>query len=77
MEGGQQESDYLNQVLVDYEPCQTDLFVTLKDGNYQRLIFGEPQDLLQEELDKWEAFEDYVEEKKLPAVPSFFSSSER
>ena len=51
---------YINPHHLTYDPVDSDLFITGKSGDYQRLIWGQPQDLREREIERWEAFEEFI-----------------
>jgi len=40
-----------------YEPNERDTFIKIKSGDFQRLIWAEPRDLVDREKKHWEVFE--------------------
>ena len=77
MENGPQATEYITQELLEYEPCLADMFVTIKSGDYQRLIWSEPQDLRSREEDAWDSFQDYISDNSLAELPKYYSDYER
>lgn len=69
---------YITEEILEYEPCQKDLFIYhKKSGDYQRLIWGDPQELRERETDRMEEFLEYVKEKGLEPVPEFYFGPDR
>ena len=61
----------------EYEPTQKDLFISIPSGEYQRLIWAEPNELRTKEEDHWDGFEDYIKENNLDPLPEGFTGSDR
>ena len=72
MESGQQE--YITDFHRNYEPSQLDLFISIPSGEYQRLIWAEPNELREKEEDAWEDFMEYIKENNLEALPEFYTN---
>lgn len=61
----------------EYEPDTTDTFITVKSGEYQRLIWSEPLELREREEDFWEQFMEFIQENSLQDLPTYYTSKER
>ena len=48
---GPEESEYLTEEMKTYEPCDQDIFISVKSGDYQRLIWGGAMVLREREVD--------------------------
>ena len=75
MEG--QQSDLITDTHKNYGPLPEEVFLTIPGGEYQRLIWAEPQELREKEEDHWDNFQDYIKNNNLDAVPEFYSSNLR
>lgn len=71
------QSIYITDAIKNYEPTERDLFIYIDSGEYQRMIFGEPQKLKDEEEKKMEDFNNYITANKLDPLPEFYRTSER
>lgn len=60
-----------------YEPTQQDLFISIPSGEYQRLIWSEPNELRTKEEDHWDSFTEYIEKNNLEKLPESFTGSDR
>jgi hypothetical protein len=48
---------YITEEILEYEPTQKDLFIYhSKTGDYQRMIWGDPQVLREREIERMEEF---------------------
>jgi len=45
----------------EYEPSDRDTFIVIKNGDYQRLVFGKPREFKDREVKEWEKFMEYIE----------------
>jgi len=55
---------YITEEIMEYEPTPQDVFIYhKKSGDYQRLVWGDPQELRERETDRWEEFIEYVKTK--------------
>jgi hypothetical protein len=67
--------NHFNEEIMAYEPSELDQFLTLKDGNYQRLMFEnvELREREEEELDK---LRDYYKENNI-TIPEGYDDDKR
>ena len=63
--------------MLEYETCLSDTFVTIKNGDYQRLIWCDPQELRDRELDNEEKFHEYIKTNELAPLPDFYLDHEK
>lgn len=70
------KNEYLSEKQLEYEPDVKDTFISNKSGDYQRLIWGEPQELKEREIERWEGFMEYIEENKLDPLPDYYMNEE-
>lgn len=54
--------NYFTDEMKEYVPTERDLFITIRSGDYQRLIWGEPMELREREEVKWQEFMDYIKD---------------
>lgn len=70
-------NNLITEEMKEYDPSVQDLFITIKNGDYQRLVWGDEIDLREREEDHWEKFEEYIAEKGLDPLPEYYTTSER
>ena len=68
---------YVTDEMREHEPADEDCFLRKKNGDWARLIFGEPQELKEREEEHLEKFVDYVQENGLEPVPEWFMADTR
>mgnify|MGYP006178617761 CR=1 FL=1 len=49
----------------------------ISTGDYQRLIWAEPQELREREVDYYAKFMEYITENKLEPLPEYFTGAHR
>ena len=70
--------EYITDVHRNYEPTDEDLFISApKSGDYQRMIWGHPQELRERELKHWEAFEKHIKDNGLDPLPESYVAETR
>ena len=69
----EQPMEYITDVHKNYEPTDLDLFISVPSGDYQRLIWAEPNELREREIQKWQEFMDFIKENNLEALPEFYT----
>jgi len=57
-----EQLNFMHDELLTYQPTELDLFMTIKNGEFQRLIWGEPLELRERETTHWEKFMEYIKE---------------
>jgi hypothetical protein len=69
---------YLTEEILEYEPTLKDTFIYhKKTGDYQRMIWGDPQELRDRETERMEEFLDYVKTNNLEPIPDFYFQFDR
>jgi len=46
--------DYNDDRVKNYQPSEKDLFMKIKSGDYQRLIWAEPLEITEKEINYWQ-----------------------
>lgn len=69
---------YITEEILEYEPITTDIFIYhKKSGDYQRMIWGDPQELRERETDRMEEFLEYIEKNGLEKINDFYFGDDR
>ena len=69
---------YITEEHLEYEPTPKDIFIYhKKSGDYQRMIWGDPQELRERETDRMEEFLEYIEKQGLEKIPEFYFQEDR
>lgn len=69
---------YITEEHLEYEPTMKDTFMYhKKTGDYQRLIWGDPQELRERETERMDEFLEYVEKNNHGPIPEFYFGADR
>ena len=67
---------YITDEHLNYQPCDEDIFISSKSGDYQRMIWGQPLELREREQKHWQAFEQYIKDHSLEPLPEAYVTEE-
>lgn len=69
---------YITEQFKNHEPLDADVFILVKkSGIYQRLIWGEPVKLKDKENQRWQEFNEYLEDNNLGPLPPYYLGDDR
>ena len=68
---------YITDEHRNYGPTERDMFISVRSGEYQRLIWGHPRELRDRETAHWEAFMKYIADNGLEPLPEIYVTEER
>ena len=68
---------YITEEIEELFPVDQDEFIRIPKGDYQRLIFGEPRELVPREITQRDKFFAWVEENKKDPIPEAYLDHQR
>lgn len=74
---GPEGGEYITEEMRVYEPCDQDIFISIKSGDYQRLIWGGKMQLRGREVDHQQKFMEFIAKSKKEQLPEVYLTEDR
>ena len=68
---------YVTDAVRNFTPGDDDKYIKIKSGDFQRLIFGEPRNLVARENEHRRKFDQWIKDNKKAAIPEDYLNKER
>ena len=73
----EQTGMYVTDAMHKLELTDADKYIKIKSGDFQRLVFGKPQKLVQREIDHRKKFDKWMEDNKKSPIPADYLDDQR